>query len=346
MNTLRVAIIGAGGNARGRHIPGLQVLDGVEVVAVCNRSVASGERVAAEFGIPEVTTDWRALIEREDIDAIVISMWPYMHAPMTIAALDMGKHVLCEARMAMNHAEAREMLAAARSTDRVAQLVPTSAMFHSHRVLLQLLREDAIGQIREIYLSALASWHVDPSEPIHWRQRRDLSGVNTLFVGAHYEMLSRYFGYARTVSAQMSIWTGQRADPESGGDRTVDLPDTLQSILEMESGAVCVYRLSAVARHPTPSRVEVIGSEGSLVFDLESGVVRIGRLDDAEPVEVPVPAGMEMDWRVEADFVDSIRTGAPVAFTPFDVGVRYMEFTEAVLTSATTGQRVALTETV
>ena len=80
-STIRVGVIGAGGNTRKFHIPGLQKQKGVEVVAVANRTMASGERVAKEFGITSVYDSWEEIIFDDDINAICIGTWPYMHAP-------------------------------------------------------------------------------------------------------------------------------------------------------------------------------------------------------------------------------------------------------------------------
>src|SRR5215212_11204254 len=112
--TIRIGIVGAGANTRDRHIPGFQAIDGVELAAVANRSRASGERVAEQFGIRRVYDHWQEVIEDDDIDAVMIGTWPYLHAPITLAALEAGKHVLTEARMAMDAAEAHRMLEASR----------------------------------------------------------------------------------------------------------------------------------------------------------------------------------------------------------------------------------------
>ena len=112
---IRVGIIGLGANTRLRHVPGLRACDGVEIVAVCNRRPDSTAAVAREFGIPRTFDRWQDLVADRDIDAIVIGTWPYLHCPITIAALEAGKHVLTEARMAMNAAEARLMLDASRT---------------------------------------------------------------------------------------------------------------------------------------------------------------------------------------------------------------------------------------
>src|SRR5881397_1872528 len=105
--TIRVGFVGAGNNTRRRHIPGFQKQPGVELVAVANRTKESGERVAREFGLARVYEDWRDLVRARDVDAVCIGTWPYMHCEITVAALEAGKHVLCEARMAMDAAEGR-----------------------------------------------------------------------------------------------------------------------------------------------------------------------------------------------------------------------------------------------
>src|SRR6266478_5961049 len=123
---LRIGLIGAGGNTRSRHIPGLRALPGVEIVAVCNRRPESTAAVAREFDVPRTFEAWQTLVTDPGIDAVVIGTWPYLHAPITLAALAAGKHVLTEARLSMNAAEAHQMLAAARKHPKlVTQVVPS-----------------------------------------------------------------------------------------------------------------------------------------------------------------------------------------------------------------------------
>ena len=340
MGTLRVGIIGAGGNTKGRHIPGLQGIDDVEIVAVCNRSHASGAKVADQFGIPDVMTDWRALVERDDLDAVVIGTWPYMHAPMSIAALNAGKHVLCEARMAMNLAEARAMLDAANRTDRVAQIVPSPMMLAWDAVIRAQIAAGVLGTVREIHVRGLSGGGVDASAPVHWRQRQDMSGINIMNLGIVYETLARYFGHATTASAATRVWNATRPDPEAGGTRRVDVPETAQVLAEMESGALAVFQFSSVAAHAGPSRAEAYGSDGTLILEFGPENLRAARAGDEGLADVPLPDGPRAGWRVEEDFVDSIRDGAPVELTSFDEGVRYMAFTEAVNQSAIAGRRI------
>ena len=124
-DTIRIGLIGAGGNVRSRHIPGFRAQSNVEIVSVANRTRASGQAIADEFGIAKVCDGWEEVLADPNVDAVCIGTWPYLHAPVTIAALEAGKHVLCEARMAMNAAEAQAMLDCSREhPGQVAQIVP------------------------------------------------------------------------------------------------------------------------------------------------------------------------------------------------------------------------------
>ena len=82
---IRVGLIGAGGNVRNRHIPGFQKVEGLEIIGVANRSLESSRSVADQFNIPRVYDDWQELLEDDDINAVCIGTWPYMHRTLTLA---------------------------------------------------------------------------------------------------------------------------------------------------------------------------------------------------------------------------------------------------------------------
>ena len=144
---VRLGIVGAGRNTRERHIPGFQAIPGVELVSVANRSRESGERAAKEFGIAKVYDNWLELVQADDTNAILIGTWPYMHCPITLAALEANKHVLTEARMAMNTQEAQTMLAASRRKPHlITQVVPSPFTFKADRVVRELLADGYLGK--------------------------------------------------------------------------------------------------------------------------------------------------------------------------------------------------------
>src|SRR5215469_7079136 len=172
-DTLRIGIIGAGANTRLRHIPGLRMQNSVEIVGVANRSAASSEKAAKELDIPKAYSDWTEIISDRTIDAVCIGTWPYMHAEMTIAALDAGKHVLCEARMAMNAREAHAMLAASRrNPSRVAQIVPAPMTLPVDRTVGELIADGALGDIISVDFRVSTGDYPNPATPYHWRNNR------------------------------------------------------------------------------------------------------------------------------------------------------------------------------
>ena len=209
--TIKIGVIGAGANTRSRHIPGFQAISGVEVSAVCNRSRASSEKAASDFDIPKVHDDWQALIADDDIDAICIGTWPYMHCPMVMASIEAGKHVLTEARMAMNLPEARQMLAASQGTENVCMVVPAPFYLHYEQTLLERLRDGAFGDLLEIHVRGMGGRY-DPDAPVTWRQRRDLSGNNIMTMGILNETVRRYAGHERSVLAHGKIFSPERTD--------------------------------------------------------------------------------------------------------------------------------------
>src|SRR5262245_37794146 len=97
---VRIGIAGGGKIVASEHVPRFRAIDGVELVAVANQTYESSQRAAAAMGISRAMRHWAELIDDADIDAILIGTWPYLHAQIAIAALEAGKHVITEARMA------------------------------------------------------------------------------------------------------------------------------------------------------------------------------------------------------------------------------------------------------
>lgn len=344
MQTIRIGIIGLGGNTRLRHVPGLRACPQVEIVAVCNRRSQSTAAVAAEFNIPHTYAHWEEMVAAPDLDAIVVGTWPYLHAPITIAALDAGKHVLTEARMAMNVAEARQMLAASqRHPELVAQIVPSPFGLKAHRVIQRLIAEGYLGTLREVVVIGTNDAFADAHTPLHWRQVAELSGVNMLTLGILHETVSRWVPDPVRLYAQASAFTAERIDTASGLVRRVGTPDSVQVLTELPNGARGIYHFSGVTRFGPGSQIHLYGSEGTLRYELTPHERLLGaRVGDRELQEIAVPETEQLGWRVEEEFIQAIRGTERVEFTDFPSGVRYMEFTEAVARSATSRSPVEL----
>jgi predicted dehydrogenase len=347
---LRIGLIGAGANTRLRHIPGLRALAGVEIVAVCNRRPESTAAVAREYGVARTYERWQDLLQDQELDAVVIGTWPYLHCPITLAALETGKHVLTEARMSMNAAEAHRMLAAARLAPHlVTQIVPSPYGLKGHDVVQELIRDGFLGELREAHVTSRNAALADPAAPLSWRQDLGLSGFNMLTLGILHETFLRWAPPPVRVLAQVHAFIPTRIDPESGVRRQVGTPDSVQVLAVLQHGARAVYEFSGVTPFGQAVGITLYGSEGVLHYDLFADRIRgSSRRRGATPAnledlpEIPIPAEKAGGWRVEADFVDAIREGTPIRFTDFATGVSYMEFTEAIARSAEQGEAVDL----
>jgi predicted dehydrogenase len=345
--TIRVGVIGAGGNTRARHIPGLQALPGVEIVAVANRTPQSGQRVAGEFNIPQVARDWRAIIEDDAIDAICIGTWPNLHATLTVAALDAGKHVLCEARMARNAFEARTMFdAARRNPSKIAQIVPAPRTLAFDQTIIEMIGAGHIGELiavdaRIAANSVFPNWDSLP----HWRHDRDLSGNNIMSMGIWYETIMRWVGPARTVFALGQQAVRYRKDGE-GRRVAMTIPDHVDVLCEMEQGGQMRFNVSTVLGHaPANADIWVFGSEGTLhLHEDRTGNMALyaGQRGHDAMAAVAVDPAKRGGWRVEAEFINAIRGVEPVTHTDFATALRYMEWTDAVTLSIRRGERIAL----
>ena len=341
--SVRVGIVGAGANTKLRHIPGLREQRNVEIVAVCNRRPESTSAVAEEYGIPSRHERWEDLVADPGVDAVVIGTWPYLHAPITIAALQAGKHVLCEARMARNLAEAREMLAASRARpDLVAQIVPSPIGFKGDRVVKRLLAEGFVGPIREIHVDGLTAAFADPKAPLHWRQNAEFSGQNMLTLGIVHETAMRWVAPVERLVAQTNHFVSTRVDPDSGGDVEVGTPDSVQVLTIHAGGARGVYRLSGVAHALHGHGITLCGADGTLEYRMADDSLWGASAGEERLREIAIPENEAYDWRVEAEFVAAIRGRESIEFTDFPTGVGYMAFTDAVARSATTGSFVSV----
>ena len=337
---IRVGIVGAGANTVRMHIPNLKKLEDTEIVTVANRSRASSQRVADEWSIPRVADDWRSLIDDPDVDAVVIGTWPNMHHPVTMAALAAGKHVLCEARMAMNAVEAHEMHDASRSRpDLVAQVVPAPISLAVDPTVTRLIAEGYLGRILSIEVEARTGAVADPSAPLHWRQDVDRSGMNIMSLGIWYETAMRWVGEASEVMAMGTVTVPWRID-DSGRSRAVRVPDHIDVVARMACGAQALFHLSEVTGPPAVNRITVRGSEGVLALD--NGTLLGARGAESSLQPIPIPDGEMGGWRVEEEFVNAIRGLETVALNDFATGVKYMEFTEAVSRSLAQRRTVSL----
>src|SRR5262249_21763702 len=154
-------------------------------------------------------------------------------------------------------------------------------------------------------------------------------GLNMLTLGIVHETLQRWVPPPVRVLAQVHAFIPTRLDPEGGVRRRVGTPDSVQALAILANGARAVYQFSGVTPYGGGMSIHLLGKEGVLHYAREADrLYGLNRRDVAggvtQPREILIPKEKQGGWRVEADFVDSIRSGAPVRLTDFATGVAYM----------------------
>lgn len=341
---VRLGIVGAGGFTRRFHIPNFVQIPGVQVVAVCNRSIDSGKAVAEEFGFDTVLTDWRELVNLPNIDGVIIGTWPYMHAEVAVGALKAGKHVFTEAHMAGDLEGARDMYIAARDKPHLKTML-SNLRVPGDRVMRKLLKDGYVGKLRQVVDYRYNDQYIDASDELHWRQDRRFSGINFQYLGVSAEINRRWFGDHKGVFTQSKTFHTKL----SGENSYAKLPDTMNVLSEFEDGTPIVYLHSGVTRFSGNPRLEIYGDEGTLVYywqNRKNAVTGIfgANAGDKELAQIPIPPGLESDWSMNKDFIDMIRydnAPSPDLATFYD-GLKYTEFTTACFKSLQTGTWVDL----
>lgn len=290
--TLRVAMVGRGfmgaAHSQGwRTAPRFFDLPAhVEMAVVVGRDEAGTAAAADKYGWQEASTDWRATIARDDIDIVDVCVPGDLHSEVSIAALQAGKHVLCEKPLANTVAEAEAMVAAADAA--AAHGVKAMVGFTYRRVpavqlARQLVAAGDVGEIREARAVYLQDWLSDPEAPMTWRLDKSAAGSGALGdLGAHIvdmvqfltgELVSRVAGTVRTFTTERPLLTSNvglsgTASTTERGRVTVD--DAALFLAELEGGGVATFEATRVAPgRKNGLKVELNGTKGSLVFDLE-----------------------------------------------------------------------------
>lgn len=336
---LRIGIVGAGNIVRDRHMPALKKRPDVEIVAVSNSTYESSEQFCNEH-CPAATPmrNWADLLALPDLDIIWIGTPPYMHSAVTISALEAGKHVFCQARMAMDQAEAEEMLAVSkRYPELVTMLCPPPFGMRGDLLMKKLLAENYIGNPHDVRLQSFTSNYLNPEAPAHWRQKIEISGLNVLTLGIYVEVLQRWLGDITGVFARGKILSTDRRG------YNVIIPDSLNVLCKFENRAEGVLEFSGINVTDESDCVEIYGDKGTLVYDFGTDRIRAGKYGSREFNDVDLPPELTSEWRVEEDFIAAVKSKARIRPHPdFEDGVKYMRVVQAVADSRASNEWVEI----
>lgn len=254
-----------------------------EMVAICGRNVSAVQAAADQLGWSESVTDWKELVNREDIDLIDINAPSDAHKEIAIAAAKAGKHIFCEKPLALTLADAREMLQAAEEAG-VTHMVGFNYRFSpAVRLAKKLVESGRLGQIYHFRAWFLQDWIMDPQFPLVWRLQKEVAGSGSHGdLGAHLIDLAHYLvgdmqeviGMSETFIKERPIaseMTGLSAKGSTGGPMgKVTVDDATLFMTRFENGALGSFEATRFAAgHRSTNSFEINGSLGSVKFDFE-----------------------------------------------------------------------------
>jgi predicted dehydrogenase len=353
---LRIGVIGAGAIATYGHIPGFQKITGVQVAAICDANLERAQAVAERFGIPAACANYRDIVANTDIDAISIGVPNVFHAPVAIAGLEAGKHVLCEKPLATTVADGRAMVAAAERAGRVLAVNLNNRLRADAMLLRASVADGRLGRIG--YASARMLRHSGIPGFGSWFTQRELAGGGVLMdLGVHMlDLLLWLLGFptVAAVRGETQAIHGPRGrglggwgiDHISGG--TFDVEDFAAIHLRLADGGLVTVEVSWALYGRDEQRVQLYGSEGGA--DISSDLygvatpLRLFRDEGGVRAEIipqlPRLAGSEWD-RSMARFVAAIRgEGEPTATGKEALIV--LELLDAAYRSAADGREIIL----
>ncbi|MFI8836921.1 Gfo/Idh/MocA family protein [Streptomyces afghaniensis] len=282
--------------------------------AICGRDATAVRAAADRHGWASTETDWRALVERDDIDLVDICTPGDSHAEIALAALAAGKHVLCEKPLANTVEEATTMVRAAEEAYRRGQVAMVG--FNYRRVpatalARRMVAEGRLGALRHVRVTYLQDWLVDPQFPLTWRLRKEQAGSGSLGdLGAHIIDLAQYLVGERLagVSALTETFVRQRPLPtgatsglsavSAAGTGEVTVDDAALFTARFPSGALASFEATRYATgRKNALRIELNGERGSLAFDLE----RLNELSFHDGTEPGAEAGFRRILVTEPD---------------------------------------------
>jgi predicted dehydrogenase len=345
---VRIGLIGTGFGAT-VHLPALAYLPETEVVAVCSRRADRALAVALDHGIPNHLTDYRELVRDAGVEAVVVASPPHLHHAMSLAALEAGKHVLCEKPMARNLAEARDMVKIGNRVGVVAMVNHQLRYLPIRARIKELIDEDYLGEPHAATVTVHRSSLNDPFDrPFGWLMEQEKAGGMLGATGSqHVDALRWWFGEVKAVAGATATMVKRRRLPESSAMATVDADDNFAVLLKFANGALGTIHVTATAAFEGDEEITLSGSRGTL--RVRDGRLWGARTGDAALAEQSIPERLEGDLPrfdhfltrptalLARAWVRAIRLGEPAAPT-FADGVKVQELLDAVGRSSAQGR--------
>lgn len=288
VSQIRVGIIGTGFGTM-IQAPGFAAHPAYDLVALSgvHRPGRAAEQ-AAKLGIPHAYDDWRAMLQEENLDLVSVVSAPNLHAPMTIAALERGIHVLCEKPTAMNLAEVQAMIDAAERRGLVGMIDHEFRHLSTRTKFKDLVKEGFLGRPLQVNVTWFyGGWERHQTRPMNWLWREETGGGMLGAFGSHMIDTARWlFGEFTAVSG----WLGNVLTEREGERVTAD--DNFAFLAQLAGGGIASFSSLPSAHHGPGFRIEAYGTNGTIVMTEDT--VMAGRPGEPlQSVEVPKPFVVE-----------------------------------------------------
>jgi predicted dehydrogenase len=355
MKPIGVAIIGCGGVTLQNHLPGLALCRDARLVALCDTDAATLQRAGQQTGVKVQSCDYEEILSRDDVDAVVIATPNVTHAPIALAAIARGKHVLCEKPIAMDFRQSVEMLRAAEKAGVWHMTAFTYRFVPAMRYMTHLVKSGAVGRPWHFRAQRFQDWG---ERSLGWRQVAKMCATGELG-----DMLSHRIDYAHFLIGEMNrIVARMRRYIDTRQGLASDVDDWVAILADFAEGATGVFESTKLATGRGESGrsrdyCEVNGDQGTLVFDTQKPFeLQVGKRDDAELKAVPLPKEflklpasprdpnqgdplLTFRYDQMVEFIDAITHQRPCVPSFYD-GARAQAVMDAAIESDRTGQWV------
>lgn len=260
MKTLKIGVIGCGSIAQHRHLPEYAFNENVELVAVCDINEERAIEIAEKYGV-KAYTSYEELLQSGEVEAVSVCTPNYLHAPISIAALNEGIHVLCEKPMATSSEEAQAMIEAAAKSGKKLMIAHNQRFVRSHQKARQLIENGEIGRIYSFRTAfghgGPEQWSVDGKDS--WFFKKDQAFIGAMGdLGVHKSDLLRFL--------LGEEFTEVSAFVETSAKDFTDVDDSAVCVLKSESGIIGTL---------AASWAYVSAEDNSTVIYGEKGVIRL-----------------------------------------------------------------------
>jgi len=328
-----LGVIGCGAVAQLEHIPSIKKLPNTQLLALCDRDKAKLNALARKHDIPHIFENYEEMLKMEELDGVVIATPNDLHAPMTIAALKAGKHVLCEKPMALSPKEARDMADAAKHA-RKKLLVGFNHRFRQDvQILKQFIEGKELGDV--FYVKTGWLRHKGEWKPQRWALSQERAGGGVFQdLGIHMVDLALWLlGKPPVVSVSASAY---RLAPKG------EVEDSAAAFIKVKGGATITVEVSWTLLYDKDfTYVNFFGTQGAALLNPLRILKELhGNLVNVTPMVKPPAAGYRASYEAEmTHFVECITSDAEPVFGPGD-GVQLTKVMDAIYTSAKKGREV------